>query len=84
MTQNAERLRFQGEDEVPDPQHEQKILALDKIRLRLDRARYDFRIAQTKEKEIALQKLVREEAELSAEVGFGVSPAPRRIGLERS
>jgi hypothetical protein len=75
MAQDAERLKSQPSEGLPDFQHDQKIRTLQHLRLKIEQARYDFRIAPTTEKEIALRKLIQQEAELSGDVGFGHSPA---------
>lgn len=59
---------------LPSLQTNQKIEKLQRLRAKISLARYDYRVAPTISKEIALRDLVRQEEDLSADVGFGDHP----------
>lgn len=73
MTQNLDELYQQPTEDFPDSKTNRKIRQLDELRRKIRLARNDLRVAPTRTKEIALQTLIRQEEELSGEVGFGIA-----------
>jgi hypothetical protein len=76
MTQDPQWLANQPAEGLPSSQYDKKIEQLEQLRLKIRFAREDYRFAPTVAKEAALRALIQRECDLSAEVGFGASPAP--------
>lgn len=66
--------RHRGQDGPPSLETEQKIKALRTLRAKIRMGQFNYRVVPSRELEIALQKLIRQESDLSAEVGFGATP----------
>ena len=74
MTQDESELVNQPTEGVPSRQTNLKIKDLQRLRAQIARLRVRYRFSPSIERESKLKQLIRREADLSEEVGFGANP----------
>lgn len=67
-------IREQPLEPMPSLETRLKIQKLQSLRSKIALARASYLVTQSRENEVALNKLIREEADLSDDVGFGANP----------